>query len=109
MAGGSHYTRHRSGSVALVAYDWSGFSRSRPEYFSAGAFSLQARFLVARRVLTISPRDMWSAQAQGQAEGLTLLVAENTTGYFGVYLNNTGQPKPYRCGARLGGTDPLKL
>ena len=62
---------------------------------------------LSRRVLTISPPEMWSAQAQ--AEGLTLLVAENTTGYFGVYLNNTGQPKPYRCGARLGGTDPLKL
>ena len=30
-----------------------------------------------------------------QAEGLTLLEADNTTGYFGVHLNNPGQPKPY--------------
>ena len=36
---------------------------------------------------------MWSAQAQ--AEKLTLLVAENKTGYLGVYLSNPGKPKPY--------------
>ena len=46
---------------------------------------------------------MWSAQAQ--AEGLTLLVADNQTGYFGVYLNNPGRPKPYRAGVWRGGKD----
>ena len=35
------------------------------------------------------------ARQQAQAERLTLLVAENKTGYFGVYLNNPGHPKPY--------------
>ena len=35
---------------------------------------------------------MWSAQAE--AEGLTLLVAENGTGYFGVHLNQTSKSKP---------------
>ena len=44
---------------------------------------------------------MWSAQAE--AEGLTLLVADNTTGYFGVYLANPGQPKPYKAQLRRGG------
>ena len=44
---------------------------------------------------------MWSAQAQ--AEGLTLLVADNKTGYFGVYLNNPGQPKPYQAQVKHGG------
>ena len=34
---------------------------------------------------------MWSAQAE--AEGLTLLVADNNAGYFGVNLNNPGQSK----------------
>jgi hypothetical protein len=29
------------------------------------------------------------------AEGLTLLKADNKTGYFGVKLHNPGQPKPY--------------
>ena len=43
---------------------------------------------------------MWSAQAQ--AEGLTLLVADNTTGYHGVY-HQPGRPKPYRAQVRRGG------
>ena len=42
---------------------------------------------------------MWSAQAE--AEGLTLLAAENKTGYFGVCLNN-GRPKPYLAQLRSG-------
>ena len=44
---------------------------------------------------------MWSAQAQ--AEGLTLLVAENKSGYFGVCLVNPGYPKPYQAKVRRGG------
>ena len=44
---------------------------------------------------------MWSAQAE--AEGLTLLVAENKAGYFGVHLVNPGQPKPYLAQLRRGG------
>ena len=43
------------------------------------------------------------ARQQAQAEGLTLVVAENTTGYFGVHLNNPGQPKPYQAQVRRGG------
>ena len=40
---------------------------------------------------------MWSAQAE--AEGLTLLVADSKTGYFGVSLNHPGRPKPYEAHA----------
>ena len=36
------------------------------------------------------------ARRQAQAEGLTLRVANNKTGYFGVSLNKPGQPKPYK-------------
>eukprot|EP00964_Phaeocystis_antarctica_P048032 scaffold27813_cov63-Phaeocystis_antarctica.AAC.2 len=43
---------------------------------------------------------MWSVQAQ--AEGLTLLVADNTTGYFGVGHNKPGQSKPYMARVRRG-------
>ena len=43
---------------------------------------------------------MWSARAQ--AEGLSLLEAENTTGYFGVHLN-PGRPKPYQAMVWRGG------
>ena len=43
---------------------------------------------------------MWSAQAQ--AEGLTLLVSDNTAGYFGVH-HNSGKPKPYKAQVKRGG------
>ena len=46
--------------------------------------------------------------AQAEAEGLTLLKAENKTGYFGVYLNKPGQPKPYYTLVRRGGK-PVRL
>jgi len=41
---------------------------------------------------------------QAQAEKLTLLVAENSTGYFGVYRGKTGKPKPYQARVTRGGT-----
>jgi len=44
---------------------------------------------------------MWRSQAE--AEGLTLLEADNTAGYFGVYLKNPGKPKPYRAQVTRGG------
>ena len=44
---------------------------------------------------------MWSAQAE--AERLTLLVADNKTGYFGVHLIKPGQPKPYHARVWRGG------
>jgi hypothetical protein len=34
---------------------------------------------------------------QAQAEKLTLLVADKSSGYFGVYLNQPGKPKPYQA------------
>ena len=43
---------------------------------------------------------MWTSHAE--ADGLTLLKADNTTGYFGVTLN-PGQPKPYHAKVRRGG------
>ena len=36
-----------------------------------------------------------------QAEGLTLRVADNTTGYFGVN-HQPGKPKPYMARVRGG-------
>ena len=40
---------------------------------------------------------------QAQAEGVTLRVADNKAGYFGVYLTNSGQPKPYQAKMRGDG------
>ena len=44
---------------------------------------------------------MWRSQAE--AEGLTLLKADNKTGYFGVNLNYPGKAKPYVARVRRGG------
>ena len=40
---------------------------------------------------------------QAQAEKLELLVAENSTGYLGVYLTKPGQPQPYHAQVTRGG------
>ena len=45
------------------------------------------------------------ALQQAQAERLTLLVAENKTGYLGVRLAKPGQPKPYQARVRRGGKE----
>ena len=44
-----------------------------------------------------------AALQQAQAEKLSLLVAENKTGYFGVILTHPGRPKPYQARVRRGG------
>ena len=41
--------------------------------------------------------------SHAQADGLTLLKADNKKGYFGVNLNNPGKAKPYVARARRGG------
>ena len=43
------------------------------------------------------------ARQQAQAEGLTLRLAESTTGYFGVRRDRPGQPKPYQAQVSRGG------
>ena len=43
------------------------------------------------------------ALQQAQAEGLVLLVTGSKTGYYGVYLSKSGQPKPYQARVRHGG------
>ena len=47
------------------------------------------------------PMCTWRARAQ--AEGLTLRVADNKAGYFGVFFAKPGQPKPYQAQVRRGG------
>ena len=45
------------------------------------------------------------ARQQAQAERLTLLVADNKTGYFGVHLKQTSKSKPYQARVWRGGKD----
>ena len=44
---------------------------------------------------------MWRSQAE--AEGLTLLKADNKTGYLSVFLNKPGKSKPYEAQVSRGG------
>jgi len=45
------------------------------------------------------------ARHRQQAEELTLLVAKNTTGYFGARLNKPGRPKPYQARVKRDGKE----
>jgi len=62
----------------------------------------------AERAAAAAPLTCEEARQQAQAEKLTLRVAKNTTGYFGVslaYYGYPGQPKPYQARVRRGGKD----
>ena len=50
-----------------------------------------------------SPLTNEEVRQQAQAEGLTLRVADNKAGYFGVCLKNPGHPKPYQAQVTRGG------
>ena len=58
----------------------------------------------AKRAAAPPPLTSEEAQKQAQAEGLTLRVSDNQTGYFGVHYDKLGkQAKPYLTQVRLGG------
>ena len=59
----------------------------------------------AERAAAAPPLTGEEARQQAQAEGLTLLKADNKAGYFGVSLAHPGQPKPYEARVRRGGKD----
>ena len=67
------------------------------------ARSPEGRAVAAERAAAAPPLTSEEARQQAQAEKLTLLVAENKTGYFGVYLHKPGQPKPYQAQVKRGG------
>ena len=56
----------------------------------------------AQKATAAAPRTSEEARQQAPAEGLTLVVAENSTGYFGV-AHRPGRPKPYQAGVKRGG------
>ena len=57
----------------------------------------------AERAAAPPPLTSEEARQQAQAEGLTLLKADNNSGYFGVSLTHPGQPKPYLARVSRGG------
>ena len=63
----------------------------------------EGRAAVAERAAAPPPLTSEEARQQAQAKGLTLRVADNRAGYFGVHLTNPGQPKPYQAKLTRGG------
>ena len=59
--------------------------------------------VAAERAAAAPPLTSEEARQQAQAEKLTLLVADNRTGYFGVYLSQPGLSKPYQAMVRRAG------
>ena len=57
----------------------------------------------AQRAAAAPPLTSEEARQQAQAEGLTLRVADSTTGYSCVSLAKPGQPKPYQARVKRGG------
>ena len=56
----------------------------------------------ARKAAAAPPMTSEEARQQAEAEGLTLLKADNKAGYFGVY-HKPGRPKPYEAQVIRGG------
>jgi len=65
----------------------------------------EGRAAAAERAAAAAPLTSEEARQQALAENLTLLVAENSSGYFGVKLNKPGQSKPYQARVRRAGRD----
>ena len=83
------------------------------KYVNLGCFATaeEAAFCVARspegQAAAAKPAAALTseqARQQAQAEGLTLLVADNKAGYFGVRIANPGYPRPFQARVRRGGT-----
>ena len=58
----------------------------------------------AKRAAAAPPLTCDEARQQAEAEGLTLLKADNKTGYYNV-SHRPGQPKPYQARVWRGGKD----
>jgi len=63
----------------------------------------EGQAIAAERAAAAALHNGEEARQQAQAEKLTLLVADNKSGYFNVYLSKPGQPKPYQVQVKRGG------
>jgi len=67
------------------------------------ARSPEGQAAAAERAAAAVPLTSEEARQQAQAEKLTLLVAKNKAGYFGVSLDRSCLSKPYQARVRRGG------
>jgi len=59
----------------------------------------------AKRAAAPPPLTSGEARQQAEAEGLALLKSGNKAGYFGVYLDKSCKPKPYKAEVSRGGNN----
>ena len=78
----------------------------KPKRSTAAAGKKRARPTPDLACVRVSPPPLTSEEAlqRARAEGLTLLVAENQAGYFGVAYLAPAQHRPYRAAIRRGDT-----
>jgi len=67
------------------------------------ARSPEGRAEATKRAAAAAPLTSDEARRQAQGEKLTLLGADNKSGYFNVHLTKPGQPKPYQAQVTRGG------
>eukprot|EP00964_Phaeocystis_antarctica_P085082 scaffold53687_cov52-Phaeocystis_antarctica.AAC.1 len=77
-----------------------GYFATAEEAALCVARSPEGQAAAVQRAAAAAPLTSEEARQQVQAEGLTLRVAENKTGYFGVSFDKPGQPKPYQARAQ---------
>jgi len=63
----------------------------------------EGRAAAAERAAAAAPLTSEEARQQAQVEKLTLPVADNSSGYFGVHLDKRGLSKPYQARVWHGG------
>ena len=69
------------------------------------AVANEGQAAAAERAAAAPPLTNVEARQQAQAEGLTLLVSKNTTGFYGVHLSKPGRAKSYGARVKRGGKD----
>ena len=74
-----------------------GYFATAEEAALCVARSPEGQAVAMEQAAAAAPLRSKEARQQAQAEERTLLVAENKTGYYGVYLSKLGQPKPYQA------------
>ena len=93
-------------------YEAQVWRNGNPVYLGGFATAKEAALCIARspegqaaakRPAAAPPLTSEEVRQQAEAEGLTLRMADNTTGYFGVHLKKPGQPKPYEAQVTRGG------
>ena len=80
-----------------------GYFATAEEAALCVAWSPEGRAAAQRAAAEPALLTIEETRQQAQAEGLTLLVTENSTGYLGVYLTKPGQPKAYQARVRRDG------